>query len=202
MNLVYFIPAAGVLALLFALFKASWVKNQDAGTDNMQTIAGHIQEGAMAFLGREYKVLLIFVVVVAVLLAWGNASLPNSHWLIGISFVCGALCSGLAGFFGMRIATVANVRTTAAARTGLNKALGVAFSGGTVMGMCVVGLAVLGLSILFIIYDKTFGVEWGMARVLQVLSGLLPGRQLDRPVRPCGRRHLHQGCRRGRRPGR
>jgi K(+)-stimulated pyrophosphate-energized sodium pump len=172
---IYLIPAAGVLALAFAAFKAAWVKKQDPGNDEMQTIAGHIQEGAMAFLGREYKVLSIFVVIVAVLLAWGNASLANSHWLIGISFVCGAVCSGLAGFFGMRIATVANVRTTAAARTGLNKALGVAFSGGTVMGMCVVGLAILGLSILFIVYDKTFGVDWGMARVLQVLSGFSLG---------------------------
>ncbi|MCP4572243.1 MAG: sodium-translocating pyrophosphatase [bacterium] len=173
--LIYLIPAAGVLALAFAAYKALWVKKQDAGSETMQTIAGHIQEGAMAFLGREYRVLAIFVVVVAVLLAWGNASLPNSHWLIGVSFVCGAICSGLSGFFGMRIATIANVRTTAAARTGLNKALGVAFSGGTVMGMCVVGLAILGLSILFIVYDMVFGVEWGMARILQVLSGFSLG---------------------------
>ena len=174
-NMIYLIPAAGALALIFALIKASWVKSQDAGNDTMKTIAGHIQEGAMAFLRREYSVLSIFVVVVAVLLAWGNASLPKSHFLIGISFVCGALCSGFAGFFGMRIATVANVRTTNAARTGLNKALGIAFSGGTVMGMCVVGMAVIGLSVLFIIYDRTFGVEWGMDRVLQVLSGFSLG---------------------------
>jgi K(+)-stimulated pyrophosphate-energized sodium pump len=174
-NMIYLIPAAGVLALLFALFKTAWVKKQDAGNETMQTIAGHIQEGAMAFLGREYKVLAIFVVIVAVLLAFGNASLENSHWLIGLSFVFGAVCSGLAGFFGMKIATLANVRTTASARTSLNKALGVAFSGGTVMGMCVVGLAVIGLSVLFLVYDKTFGVEWGMSRVLQVLSGFSLG---------------------------
>jgi len=176
-NMIYLIPAAGVLALLFALIKTAWVKKQDAGDDTMQTIAGHIQEGAMAFLGREYRVLAIFVIVVAVLLAWGNASLENSHWLIGISFVFGALCSGFSGFFGMKIATLANVRTTAAARTSLNKALGVAFSGGTVMGMSVVGLAVIGLSVLFIVYDKLFiGQEgWDMARVLQVLSGFSLG---------------------------
>ena len=174
-NMIYLIPAMGVLALLFALVKTAWVKKQDAGNETMQTIAGHIHEGAMAFLGREYKVLGIFVIIVTVLLAWGNASLENSHWLIGISFFCGALCSGLAGFFGMKIATLANVRTTAAARTSLNKALGVAFSGGTVMGMSVVGLAVIGLSVLFLVYDKTFGVEWGMDRVLQVLSGFSLG---------------------------
>jgi len=174
-NMIYLIPAAGVLALLFALYKTAWVKKQDAGNETMQTIAGHIQEGAMAFLGREYKVLGIFVIIVTVLLAFGNASLENSHWLIGISFAFGAFCSGLAGFFGMKIATLANVRTTASARTSLNKALGVAFSGGTVMGMCVVGLAVIGLSVLFLVYDKTFGVEWGMSRVLQVLSGFSLG---------------------------
>ncbi len=174
-NMIYLIPAAGVLALLFALYKTAWVKKQDAGNETMQTIAGHIQEGAMAFLGREYKVLGIFVLVVTVLLAWGNASLENSHWLIGLSFLFGAICSGLAGFFGMKIATLANVRTTASARTSLNKALGVAFSGGTVMGMCVVGLAVIGLSVLFLVYDRTFGVEWGMSRVLQVLSGFSLG---------------------------
>jgi K(+)-stimulated pyrophosphate-energized sodium pump len=173
----YFIPAAGLLALLFALWKASWVKGQDPGNDTMKTIAGHIHEGAMAFLGREYRVLAIFVVVVAVLLAFGNASLANSHWLIGISFVFGAICSGLAGLFGMKIATVANVRTTNAARTSLNKALGVAFSGGTVMGMCVVGLATIGLSVLFLIYQSAFigKMGWNMTRVLQVLSGFSLG---------------------------
>ncbi|MFO7653669.1 MAG: sodium-translocating pyrophosphatase [Candidatus Krumholzibacteriia bacterium] len=173
--MLYLIPAAGVLALLFAGFKAISVRKQDAGNDTMKTIAGHIHEGAMAFLAREYRVLLIFVVIVAVLLAWGNAGRATSHWLIGVSFVVGALCSGLAGFFGMKIATIANVRTTAAARTSLNKALGVAFSGGTVMGMCVVGLGILGLSVLFLVYDAVFGGDWGVVRVLQVLSGFSLG---------------------------
>ena len=173
--MIYLIPAAGVLALLFAAFKSSWVKGQDAGDDKMQVIAGHIQEGAMAFLKREYTVLSIFVVIVAVLLAVGNASLENSHWLIGISFVLGASASALAGFFGMRIATLANVRTTQAARTGLNTALAVAFSGGAVMGMVVVGLGVLGLSLLYIIYTQIFGETWGMERLLQVISGFSLG---------------------------
>ena len=121
MTMMYLIPAAGILALVFAGFKASWVKKQDAGDETMQTIAGHIHEGAMAFLTREYRVLAIFVVVVAVLLALGNRSLDSSSWLIGVSFVWGAVCSGLAGFIGMQVATIANVRTTAAARSSLNR---------------------------------------------------------------------------------
>jgi K(+)-stimulated pyrophosphate-energized sodium pump len=173
----YLIPAAGVLALLYALFKSMLINKIDAGNDEMKTIAGHIQEGAMAFLAREYKVLSIFVIIVAVLLAWGNASLENSHWLIGISFVCGAICSGLAGFFGMRVATKANVRTTNAARESLTKALGIAFGGGAVMGMSVVGLGVIGLSVLLMVYSNTFLAQegWSMARVLQVLSGFSLG---------------------------
>jgi len=172
---IYLIPAAGVLALVFAAYKSSWVKSQDAGDEKMQTIAGHIHEGAMAFLNREYRVLAIFVVVVAALLAVGNAKVGSSHALIGFSFVLGALASGAAGFFGMKIATLANVRTTSAARTSLNKALAVAFSGGAVMGMVVVGLGVLGLSLLYIIYTKFYGDAWGTTRILQVISGFSLG---------------------------
>ena len=175
--LIYLVPAAGVLALLFAFYKAQWVKRQDAGTEKMQTIAGHIQEGAMAFLSREYRVLAIFVVIVAALLAVGNAKVENSHSVIALSFVLGAFCSALAGFFGMRVATLANVRTTSAARTSLSKALGVAFSGGAVMGMVVVGLGVIGLSLLYIFYTKFFmGTPgWDTSRILQVLSGFSLG---------------------------
>ena len=173
--MIYLIPAAGVLALLFAAFKSSWVKKQDAGDEKMQTIAGHIHEGAMAFLNREYRVLAVFVAVVAVLLAVGNAKQPESHALIGLSFVLGALASGAAGFFGMKIATLANVRTTSAARTSLNKALAVAFSGGAVMGMVVVGLGVLGLSLLYIAYTQFYGAAWGTERLLQVISGFSLG---------------------------
>ena len=173
--LIYLIPAAGVLALLFAAFKASWVKNQDPGDEKMVAIAGHIQEGAMAFLKREYSVLAIFVIVVAVLLAFGNASLDTSHWLIGVSFTLGAVASGLAGFIGMKIATLANVRTTNAARNSLNKALEVAFSGGAVMGMVVVGLGVIGLSVLYITYTQLYGDTWGVNRIIQVISGFSLG---------------------------
>src|SRR5690606_4124401 len=122
-------------------------------------IAGCVQEGAMAFLRREYKVLAVFVLAVAALLggahALGESTDANfKHPLIALSFVLGALCSALSGWFGMRVATGANVRTTAAARTGLDGALRVAFSGGTVMGMSVVGLAVVGLGVLMLLYGK------------------------------------------------
>ncbi len=173
--LIYLIPAAGVLALLFAAFKAAWVKKQDPGDEKMVAIAGHIQEGAMAFLKREYTVLAIFVAVVAVLLAAGNANLEGSHWLIGVAFVLGALASGLAGYIGMKIATLANVRTTNAARNSLNQALEVAFSGGAVMGMVVVGLGVLGLSLLYIVFTQLYGETWGATRIIQVISGFSLG---------------------------
>jgi K(+)-stimulated pyrophosphate-energized sodium pump len=173
----YLIPATAVIALIFALFKSAWINKQDPGNEKMQEIAGNIQEGAMAFLGREYRVISIFVIVVGVLLAVGNAKVGTSHWLIGVSFVCGAICSALAGFFGMRVATKANVRTTNKAREGLNGALAVAFSGGTVMGMSVVGLAVLGLSLLLLAYIEMFlgTAGWDMARILQVLTGFSLG---------------------------
>ena len=145
-------PVAGLMALIFAWIKASSINKADAGTDKMKEIAGHIREGAMAFLGREYKALAIFVVLVAVILAVANSQLEGSSWMVGLSFVVGAVCSGLAGFFGMRVATAANVRTTAAARDSLSKALGIAFGGGAVMGMCVVGLATLGLGALMWFY--------------------------------------------------
>jgi len=155
-QLIAAVPVAGALALLFALMKSAWIRKQAVGTDKMREIAGHIRSGAMAFLRREYKTLSVFVVVVAILLAVANNGVANSHWLIAVSFVVGAVCSGLAGFFGMRVATLANVRTTNAARKGLNSALGIAFSGGAVMGMCVVGLGLVGLGLLYIVYCLYF----------------------------------------------
>ncbi len=112
----------------------------------MRKIAKYISEGAMAFITAEYKILAIFVVTVAALLAFTTGT-DTSHPLVAVSFVAGAFCSGLAGFIGLRIATRSNVRTTEAARTSLNKALKVAFTGGSVMGLSVVGLGILGLSI-------------------------------------------------------
>ena len=152
----------------------------------MREIAGYVQEGALAFLKREYRVLALFVGAVAVLLAVSNSMGESTdatykNPLIALSFLLGAFCSALAGWFGMRVATTANVRTTNAARTGLNGALQVAFAGGTVMGMCVVGLAVVGLSGLMLLYGR-FGVVADMTagvtplqHVITVLSGFSLG---------------------------
>ena len=170
-SLIYAIPAAGVLALLYAFVKAAWVKKQDAGDENMRHIAALIQEGAIAFLKAEYKVLAIFVLIVAALLAWGNSGGANQSPLIAASFVLGAFTSALAGYFGMRVATNANVRTTAAARSGLPEALAVAFAGGSVMGMCVVGLGLLGLGGLFIVFTGMYN----MPTTLNILTGFSMG---------------------------
>jgi len=171
--LIYAAPAAGVVALIFAFIKASWVSKQDAGDKEMQEIAAEIAKGAMAFLAREYKVLAIFVVIVAVLLGVANTSEGQSPVIAG-AFVLGAVCSGLAGYFGMRVATKANVRTTAAARNSLPEALQVAFSGGAVMGMSVVGLALLGLGGLFILLTTVlFKDQLGTS--LSVITGFSMG---------------------------
>ncbi|MBD3419976.1 MAG: sodium-translocating pyrophosphatase [Chitinivibrionales bacterium] len=176
-NLIYMSIGAGVLALLFAFWKSTWINKQDAGTDKMKEIGAAVREGAMAFLSREYKVLAIFVIAVAVLLAIGNKGMIK---LVAVSFFVGAICSGLAGFFGMRVATAANMRTTNGARTGLAGALAVAFSGGAVMGMCVVGLGILGLSGLLYVYSNFVvpnGTELNVLRdtVLPILNGFAMG---------------------------
>ena len=175
------VPIAGVLALGYAFLRSRWVGAQAVGTDRMAEIATDIQEGAAAFLRREYRVLAVFVVVVAALLLLANLGRADSSPLIALSFVVGAICSGLAGFFGMRVATKANVRTTNAARTSLGEALNVAFSGGLVMGLSVVGLGLLGLGGLFIVYTGTFDGADGVlqaeevTRVLNVLAGFSLG---------------------------
>ena len=153
MNLTYLYGAigAGVIALLFALWKTTWINGQDAGTDKMKEIGKAVHEGAMAFLAREYKVLAVFVICVAALLAFINAGMVR---FVAVAFVFGAFCSALAGFFGMQVATAANMRTTAAARKGLPQALAVAFAGGSVMGMCVVGLGLLGLAVCLVVLSK------------------------------------------------
>ncbi len=156
------VPFFGVLALLFAAYKAAWVSKKDAGTAEMQQISGYIQEGAMAFLKREYSTLSIFVVcVAALLLALG---IRQDAPFTAAAFLYGAFSSALAGYFGMKIATKANVRTAQGARTDLTTALGIAFSGGSVMGMCVVGLGVLGLGILYLIFG-------GMEHPMETISG-------------------------------
>jgi K(+)-stimulated pyrophosphate-energized sodium pump len=152
--MLYATIGAGIVALLFAFYKSVWVSKQDAGTDKMKQIGAAIREGSMAFLKREYKVLGIFVACVAVALAVGY----KEHMkLMAVSYLVGSLCTLLAGFFGMRVATSANMRTTHAARTGLAKALDVSFAGGTVMGMCVVGFGLVGLTGLLTAYWFTLG---------------------------------------------
>jgi K(+)-stimulated pyrophosphate-energized sodium pump len=169
-TLLLLAPIAGALALAYAFIKTGMINKADAGTDKMKEIGAHIREGAMAFLGREYKVLAIFVIIVAVLLAIANGSMEDSSPLVGLSFVVGAICSGLAGFFGMRVATAANIRTTAAARDGLNKALAIAFGGGAVMGMSVVGLATLGLGLLLLIFANVWNFTGEMSETMLVLN--------------------------------
>ena len=134
----------------------------------MIRIAGYIYEGAMAFLKAEYRILAYFVAVVAILLAIQGYASAESSILVAFSFICGAFCSALAGFIGMKAATKANVRTANAARKSLNSALAVAFAGGSVMGMGVVGLGILGMSTLFLAYNA---LGWEIGKVITVLTG-------------------------------
>jgi K(+)-stimulated pyrophosphate-energized sodium pump len=173
-NLVLIIPAFGVLALAFTWWKTKQINAHSEGTPRMAKIAASIQEGAMAFLKAEYKILFVFVIAVAVLLGWSGSNNPNSHAFVAISFVVGAFCSALAGYLGMVVATKANVRTTNAARESLGKALEVAFAGGSVMGLGVVGLGILGLGGLFAFFADAFkAFEGGEAlnTTLSVLTG-------------------------------
>ena len=148
--LLYAVPAAAAVALLFAFIKARGIARHDEGEPGMAEIARAISEGADAFLKSEYKLLLIFIAIVFAGIWLGLGSITTAG-----AFLVGALFSVLAGYFGMKVATRANVRTANAARTGgINEALRVAFSGGTVMGMCVVGLGLIGASILYIITEN------------------------------------------------
>ena len=172
--IISFLPAFGIVALFFVFWKNSWVSKQPVGDEKMSNIAKNIAEGAMSFLKAEYKILSVFVIAVAVLLVFKGNSEEGSNGMVAVSFVVGAICSALAGFIGMKVATKANVRTTNAARSSLAKALEVAFAGGSVMGLGVVGLGVLGLSSLFMIYSS---MQWGtnIEMVLNVLSGFSLG---------------------------
>ncbi len=167
-NIVLLLPVCGVLGLLFAWYKSRWITKQERGSDLMIELGHSIQKGAMAFLKTEYKVLSIFVVVVAVILSLINLDSPDCNIYIGISFVVGAFCSGLAGFLGMRVATKSNYRTTHACKTSLGDGLKVAFAGGSVMGLSVVGLGILGLSLLYILYTQ---LGWEQITILNVLAG-------------------------------
>ena len=180
---IYLVPALGVLGLIVMAIKSAWVSKQDPGDAKMQELAGYIADGAMAFLKAEWKVLSIFVVFTAALLAYSgtihevNGRAIHSHWLIAVAFVIGAVFSATAGYIGMKVATKANVRTTQAARTSLKQALKVSFTGGTVMGLGVAGLAVLGLGGLFIVFLAVFA-DLGANQVrtaIEVLTGFSLG---------------------------
>ncbi|MEE2953608.1 MAG: sodium-translocating pyrophosphatase [Bacteroidota bacterium] len=173
--IVNYLPLFGLIALAFVFWKNKWVTSQEEGNEKMSNIAKNISAGAMSFLKAEYKLLSIFVVAVSILLYFKGSNEINSHGMVALSFVVGAICSALAGFIGMKVATKANVRTTHAARKSLGKALEVAFSGGSVMGLGVVGLGVLGLSGLFMIYQNMWPGSNNLEMVLNVLSGFSLG---------------------------
>ncbi len=182
-NVIYLIPVLGIVGLIVMAIKSAWVSKQDAGDAKMQELAGYIADGAMAFLKAEWKVLSVFVVFAAALLAYSgtihevNGKHIHSSWVISIAFIIGAVFSATAGYIGMKVATKANVRTTQAARTSLKQALKVSFTGGTVMGLGVAGLAVLGLGGLFIAFLAMFA-DLGANQVstaIEVLTGFSLG---------------------------
>ena len=173
--IIKLLPAFGILALIFVFFKNNWVAKQEVGNEKMARIAKNIADGAMSFLKAEYKILSIFVVAVAILLYFKGSNEVGSNGMVAVSFIVGAVCSALAGFIGMRVATKANVRTTQAARASLGRALEVAFAGGAVMGLGVVGLGVLGLSSLFAIYQNIWPGADNLSMVLNVLTGFSMG---------------------------
>lgn len=173
--IIKLLPLFGIGALVFVFIKSTWVTKQDQGDEKMIRIAKSIADGAMSFLKAEYKILSIFVVAVAILLYFKGNSEEGSNGMVAVSFIVGAICSALAGFIGMKVATKANVRTTSAARTSLGKALEVAFAGGAVMGLGVVGLGVLGLSGLFMLYQNMWSGPENLSLVLNVLSGFSLG---------------------------
>jgi K(+)-stimulated pyrophosphate-energized sodium pump len=185
-SIVYLVPALGIVGLIVMAVKSAWVTKQDAGDEKMQNLASKIAAGAMAFLKAEWKVLTYFAVIAAALLAYSgtvhevNGKEIHSHWIIAVAFLIGAFFSALAGYFGMRIATKANVRTTQAAKTSLAQALKVSFNGGAVMGLGVAGLAVLGLGGLFIVFYQMFVTSQptdphGLQRAIEVLTGFSLG---------------------------
>ena len=183
-SVIYLVPLLGIVGLIVMAIKSAWVSKQDPGDKNMQELAGYIADGAMAFLKAEWKVLSIFVVFAAALLAYSgtihevNGVEIHSSWIISIAFIIGAVFSATAGYIGMKVATKANVRTTQAARTSLKQALKVSFTGGTVMGLGVAGLAVVGLGGLFIAFLAIFndGVDKEYVKTaIEVLTGFSLG---------------------------
>ena len=166
---------AAVVGLVVAFCLAAWIKKTDEGTDRMKEIAGYIREGAMAFLAREYKTMVIVVVVLFLIIGFALQS-----WTTAVLYLCGAALSVLAGFFGMKVATLGNVRTANAAReSGMNKALKIAFRSGAVMGLCVSGLGLFGLGVVLCALDLATVVEcvtgFGLGASSMALFGRVGG---------------------------
>ncbi len=163
-SMIYLVPVMGVVALLFAAVLIARVNKMDPGTDRMKEIADAISTGAKAFLISEYKMLVIFAIIVFLAIGFGLG-----NWITAVCFICGGLFSTVAGYIGMTVATRANVRTANAAKEGgMNKALSIAFSGGAVMGMCVAGLGILGVGVIYIITgnpDILFGFSLGASTI-------------------------------------
>jgi len=162
MDILALAPIAGVLALVFVAYLAFHIVRQDSGTERMKDIAEAIREGAMAYLSRQYRTLAVFVIAVAIIV------MLTLDYRISVAYVVGSVCSVLAGFIGMRVAVLANVRTANAARKSLNKALSLAFKGGAVMGMSVVGLGLLGLSVFYYLYgdpNLIIGFSFGASSI-------------------------------------
>ena len=175
-NLIYILPAFGILGLIYMMFLTSWVNKQSAGSDKMKKLSGYIANGAMAFLKAEYRMLAVFVLIAGGALgALSALNLIPAGLFIVVSFVIGAVFSALAGNIGMRIATKANVRTAEAAKTSLPQAMKVAFRGGTVMGLGVAGLAVFGLSAIFALLVMQGGEKADMVVILETLAGFSLG---------------------------
>ena len=187
-SIIYILPVFGIIGLIYMALLYSWVGKQDSGNEKMSGIANHIAEGAMSFLKAEYRMLFIFVLIAGAALGLLSTLVESTHWFIVVAFVIGAFFSATAGYIGMKVATLANVRTTQAARTSLSKALQVSFKGGMVMGLGVAGLAVFGLSALFaILYMWLMNGGWtagttamfqgnsGMTILLETLAGFSLG---------------------------
>ena len=179
-NILYIVPVLGLIGLLVMMMKSSWVNKQSAGNDKMKEISKAIQEGALAFLNAEYRLLLVFVIIASVALFGISMAVDTTSWMIVPAFIFGAIFSALAGNIGMRIATASNARTAEAARTSLPEALKVSFSGGTVMGLGVASLAVIGLSLFFMLFLSQFmdgenDFYLNMTIVLETLAGFSLG---------------------------
>ena len=170
----WLVPVAALIGIIVAGALASWISKAEEGTDRMKEIAGYIREGAMAFLGREYKTMIIVIAVLFVLIGVGI------KWLTAILYVIGAVLSVLAGFCGMKVATLGNVRTANAAMTsGMPKALKIAFRSGSVMGLCVAGFGLFGLGVVFCVLDLADVVEcitgFGLGASSMALFGRVGG---------------------------